>query len=595
MRKINPALFAQGAVMALSCMITPAIAQNADGANPPPEPNPLLQEADQTTPDPGVSPVRRINRQLSPPPAAPLSDDRFRSIDGSGNHATDSIRGATHILLSRWIPAAYTDGVQALAGQNRLSPRAISNRVSAQPAAFPNARGASDFLWQWGQFLDHDIDLTDGANPPELANIGVPAGDPYFDPDGTGTMSITFNRSLYDPASGGISADNPRQQINEITAWIDASNVYGSDQERALALRTNDGAGRLRVSEGNLLPFNTEGLANAGGSSAMLFLAGDVRANEQVGLTTMHTLFMREHNRLADEIRAANPDLDGEEIYQRARRLVGAQMQVITYREYLPALLGPDALAPYTGYRPEVNANIANIFATGAYRYGHSALSPTLLRLDAQGNEIAAGHLALRDAFFAPQRLTDEGGIEPILRGLAHQVCESIDPYVIDDVRNFLFGPPGAGGFDLAALNIQRGRDHGLPDYNAVRIALNLAPRRRFAEINADPEIQTRLAAAYASVDDIDVWVGGLAEPPQPGAMVGELIFTVLKAQFEALRDGDRYWYQQTLTPEEIQQVENTRLADIIRRNTTINQEISDNVFRVSINSPPLSPEGPGR
>lgn len=593
MRKAFLAPFAQGTVMALSCMITQAIAQNADGADrPPPEPNPLLQEADQTTPDPGVSPVRRINRQQLQPPVVPSADDQFRSIDGSGNHAADPTRGATHILLSRWVPAAYADGVQALAGQNRLSSRAISNMVSAQPASFPNTRGASDFLWQWGQFLDHDIDLTDGANPPELANIAVPAGDPYFDPDGTGTMTITFNRSLYDLASG-ISTDNPRQQINEITAWIDASNVYGSDQERALALRTNDGTGRLRVSDGDLLPFNTDGLANAGGNSAALFLAGDVRANEQVGLTALHTLFVREHNRLADEIRAANPGLGGEEIYQRARRMVGAQMQVITYREYLPTLLGPDALARYEGYRPEVNANIANIFATAAYRYGHSALSPTLLRLDAQGNEIAAGHLALRDAFFAPQRLTDEDGIEPILRGLAHQVCESIDPYVIDDVRNFLFGPPDAGGFDLAALNIQRGRDHGLPDYNAVRIAFNLAPRRRFAEINADAEIQTRLAAAYASVDDIDVWVGGLAEPPRPGAMVGELVFTVLKAQFEALRDGDRYWYQRTLTPEEIEQVENTRLADIIRRNTAIDQEIPDNVFQVPSDPPP--PEGPRR
>jgi len=593
MRKINPTLFAQGAVMALSCMITQAIAQNTDGAGrPPPEPNPLLQQADQTTLDPGVSPARRINRQPPPLPAAPSSEGRFRSIDGSGNHVTDLTRGAAHILLSRWMPAVYADGTQALTGQNRLSPRAISNRVSAQPASLPNTRGASDFLWQWGQFLDHDIDLTDGANPPESANISVPAGDPYFDPDGTGTMTIAFNRSLYDPASG-ISADSPRQQINEITAWIDASNVYGSDQERALALRANDGTGRLRVSDGALLPFNTEGLANAGGSSATLFLAGDVRANEQVGLTALHTLFVREHNRLADEIRAANPDLDGEEIYQQARRRVGAQMQVITYREYLPTLLGPDALAPYTGYRPEVNANIANIFATAAYRYGHSALSPTLLRLDAQGNAIPAGHLALRDAFFAPQRLTDEGGIEPILRGLAHQVCESIDPYVIDDVRNFLFGPPGAGGFDLAALNIQRGRDHGLPDYNAVRIAFNLAPRRRFAEINADPEIQTRLTAAYTSVDDIDVWVGGLAEPPQPGAMVGELIFTVLKAQFEALRDGDRYWYRRTLTPEGIEQVENTRLADIIRRNTAIGQEIPNDVFRVPANPPPSG--GPGR
>ena len=107
---------------------------------------------------------------------------------------------------------------------------------------------------------------------------------------------MSFNRSLYDPDTG-TGLDNPRQQINEISAWIDASNVYGSDLERATALRTLDGTGRLKTSAGNLLPFNTEGFANAGGSGPTLFLAGDVRANEQIGLTAMHVLFMREHNR----------------------------------------------------------------------------------------------------------------------------------------------------------------------------------------------------------------------------------------------------------------------------------------------------------
>ncbi|NJN46896.1 MAG: hypothetical protein HC808_10925 [Candidatus Competibacteraceae bacterium] len=374
--------------------------------------------------------------------------------------------------------------------------------------------------------------------------------------------------------------------MNEITAWIDASNVYGSDSERALALRTLDGTGRLRTSDDGLLPFNDVGLANAGGDSAALFLAGDVRANEQVGLTALHTLFVREHNRLADNIRNDNPKLSGDEIYERARRIVGAQMQVITYREYIPALMGRDALRRYRGYRQDVDSGIANEFATASYRYGHSALSPTLLRLDAQGNEIAEGHLALRDAFFAPQRLTDEGGIAPILRGLSQQVCQAVDVFVIDDVRNFLFGPPGSGGFDLASLNIQRGRDHGIPSYNDVREGMALQRVQSFAEISGDPEVQTRLATAYATVDDIDAWVGGLAEDPMPGAMVGELVYTVLKQQFEALRDGDRFWYERTLTREERDDVENTRLADIIRRNTEIGREISDDVFHVGDQRP---------
>ena len=349
------------------------------------------------------------------------------------------------------------------------------------------------------------------------------------------------------------------------------------------ALRTLDGTGQLRTSADGLLPFNIDGLSNAGSGSAGFFLAGDVRANEQVGLTAMHTLFVREHNRLAASLADAHPELTGDEIYQRARTLVIAEMQVITYQEFLPALLGPRPLSPYRGYHPNVDARIANVFSTAAFRFGHSALSPVLLRVDANGNAIAAGHLALRDAFFAPQRLIDEGGIEPLLRGLARQRCQRVDPYVVDEVRNFLFGAPGAGGFDLAALNIQRGRDHGLPSYNDTRVAMGLNRKPRFADITPDADIQARLAAVYDHVDNIDVWVGALAERPRFGAHVGELTYAILKDQFEALRDGDRFWYTRVLNPDEQAAVERIRLSDIIRRNTTIGDELQNDVFRARV------------
>lgn len=525
-----------------------------------------------------VSPARRIRRGPTPPPAPPAAGPLFRTIDGSGNNPNRVSVGSTGIHLLRLAPADYADGLSELAGSDRPSARVVSNGICDQRELQPNRLGVSDFLWQWGQFLDHDIDLTEGVDPPEPAPIAVPAGDPFFDPTGTGTVEIDLNRSIYDSETG---IDDPRQQENEITAWIDASNVYGSDIERANALRTNDGTGRLQTSDGDLLPFNEAGLPNAGGDSPELFLAGDVRANEQTGLAVLHTLFVREHNRLADRIRANDPGLSGDEIYERARRIVGAQMQVITYREFLPALLGPGAIPAYDGYEPEIDASIANIFSTSAYRFGHSALSPELLRLDANGEEIEQGHLALRDAFFDPGRITDEGGLEPVLRGLASQVCQSVDAYVIDDVRNFLFGPPGAGGFDLAALNIQRGRDHGLPSYNDARRAFDLPPARTWNDITDDPEVAGRLASVYEDVEDVDVWVGGLAEPPVRGAMVGELIHAVLADQFQALRDGDRFWYTRTLRRAERDRVESTTLADIIRRNTEIGDELQDDVFRV--------------
>ncbi|MDJ0848805.1 MAG: peroxidase family protein [Myxococcota bacterium] len=521
-------------------------------------------------------PEGRATRPPDPRPRPFL----VRSIDGSGNNREDPEMGASFTVLRRRLPADYADGVSVLAGQERPNPRAISSLVNAQEGSVPDPRRASDYLWQWGQFLDHDIDLTDGADPPEPAPIAVPAGDAWFDPDATGEASIAFNRSLHDEGTGTGPGD-PREQLNEITAWIDASNVYGSDEERASALRAHDGSGRL-ATEGDLLPRNEKDLPNAGGPSPALFLAGDVRANEQVGLTAMHTLFVREHNLLAGRIARESPGLSGDEIYERARRLVGAEMQAITYREFLPALLGRDALEPYRGYRPEVDGRIANLFATAAFRLGHSMLSPTLLRLDARGREIPAGHLPLRDAFFAPEELRAHG-IEPLLRGLARQVCQRVDVFVVDEVRNFLFDEdPADGGFDLAALNIQRGRDHGLPSYNDARRLLGLPPARDFGDVSSDGLVQQRLAEAHASVEDVDLWVGGLAEDPVPGSHLGPLFFTIVKEQFEALRDGDRFWYERVLTGPERRDVEATRLSDVIRRNTRIADEIPDDVFRVS-------------
>ncbi len=508
-------------------------------------------------------------------------ENLVRSIDGRNNNLSDPDMGAAITQLLRLFEADYSDGISELSGVDRPGPREISNAVNDQTESIENPLNSSDFLWQWGQFLDHDIDLTDAADPLEMVDISVPTGDPFFDPDSTGTRVITFNRSIYDKLTG-TDINNPREQLNEITAWIDASNVYGSDEQRALALRTNDGTGRLKTSDGNLLPFNTEGLRNAGGTSEDLLIAGDVRANEQVALTALHTLFVREHNRLAGIIANENPGLTGEGIYQRTRRIVGAQMQVITYEEFLPALLGQGSIPTYEGYDPTVNARIMNIFSTAAYRFGHSALSPLLLRLDSNGNEIDEGHLLLRDAFFAPLRIIDEGGIEPLLRGLANQLSQRVDVFIIDEVRNFLFGQPGSGGFDLASLNIQRGRDHGLPGYNDVREALGLGRVEDFSEISSDTEIQDRLSSAYGSVDNIDLWVGGLAEDLIPGSHLGELFTTILKMQFEFLRDGDRFWYELVLSDDELLDIQNTRLSDIIRRNTLIGNEIQDDVFRVA-------------
>ncbi|MFN3149619.1 peroxidase family protein [Bremerella sp.] len=499
--------------------------------------------------------------------------DEVRTIDGTGNNLINPAMGSTDIAFIRIVDADYSDGVSKPAGEDRPSAREVSNSIASQSTSVINDRFLTDFVWQWGQFLDHDIDLTGEAVPHESLTIEVPTGDIYFDPTGTGAATISLSRSEYDPTTG-TSIDNPREQINSITAFIDGSMIYGSDDSLAAALRTFEG-GRLKTSAGNLLPYEGDVYDDSDGS--VFFLAGDVRANEQVGLTAMHTLFVREHNRLADEIVTANPDLTDEEIYQQARAIVIAEIQAITYNEFLPALLGPDAIAPYQGYDQTVDPSIANEFATAAYRFGHSMLSSEVLRLNNDGTVAEEGSLSLREMFFNPQEITDNG-IDSLLLGLASQQAQEIDNMLIDDVRNFLFGHPGAGGFDLASLNIQRGRDHGLADYNTTRVAYGLTPVRSFEEISSNPEVVAALQATYDSVDDIDLWVGGLAEDHITGASMGELFRTIITDQFMRLRDGDRFWYQNVFTGRQLEAIEQTSLGDIITRNTEITS-IQENVF----------------
>jgi hypothetical protein len=512
-----------------------------------------------------------------------------RSFDGSANNL-DPLKsnwGAAGTQLIRKAEAAYDDGYASPAGVGRLSAREISNSALSQTAMVPNTHLMTDWVFQWGQFIDHDLDLTVLADPSEPFHIPIPMGDPIFDPMSTGMQIMPFTRSQYDPATG-TGPGNPRQQINAITSYIDGSMVYGSDQGRADTLRTMSG-GRLKTSAGNLLPLNTFGLPNGTGNPladpTQFYVAGDVRANEQVGLTAIHTLMVREHNRLADEIAATNPLWSDDDIYQRARKLIGAEIQVITYNEFLPALLGPHAPGVNSVYDENVDASVATEFSTALFRVGHTMLSPQLMRMNNDGTVADGGHMALRDAFFLPQSLAADGELECFLKGLASDQQQEVDMHVVDDVRNFLFGEPIPGGFDLPALNIQRGRDHGLPDYNTIRAAYGLAPANAIDDITSNPEAQAALEALYCDagvcdLSDIDVWVAALAEDHLPGAAVGELITVGLVDQFTRARDGDRFWYRNdpNLSPDDIAWLESIQLSDLIRWNTSITN-LQPNVF----------------
>jgi hypothetical protein len=419
--------------------------------------------------------------------------------------------------------------------------------------------------------------LTSDTYAPSLVSLSASGTNITVDNRGSFSLPVVL-RPGPNTLTFQATTPNPRQQTNLISAYLDGSVIYGSDSARAVALRSFQG-GKLATTAGNLPPLNTGGFPNANDAHLFpdneLFLAGDVRANENIELTAIHALFVREHNQIASAIAAANSWLNDEQIFQLTRRMVVAELQVITYNEFLPALLGPNALRPYYGYNPFVNSGIATEFST-AFRIGHTLVNDDVEFFDNDANPVR-DELELAEAFFNPVPLK-ETGPDPVLKYLATDNAREVDTEIVPGLRNFLFGPPGAGGLDLASLNIQRGRDHGLSDYNRTRAAYGLPRVTSFAEITSNAALQAKLLSLYGNVDSIDLWVGGLAEDHVAGASVGPTFQKIMANQFERIRDGDRMWYARIFWGPQLQAIEQTRLSDVIRRNTTVTK-LQDNVF----------------
>jgi peroxidase len=517
-----------------------------------------------------------------------LFGQNVRALDGTNNNLTNTTFGAVNQPFIWATTVDYGDGISTPAGQYRPSSRTISNLICHQDSFMANELGLSDFVWTWGQFIDHDMMLSVSANPSELVEIPVPMCDIHFDPNCTGTVTISMRRAEYD-LNTGTSIANPRTPINRATAFLDASVIYGSEPFRLAWMRTYQN-GKMKESSEGLLPYNTvtgkfgaaidpnaPSMALEGGFPQQYFVSGDIRANEQPTLTCLHILFVREHNRLCNEIQQLQPSWTDEQIFQRARKVVGALIQAITYEEFLPTI-GVN-LTPYNGYDATINPGIMNSFSGAAFRFGHSAVTGTLVRYDEE-EEFSFGSVDLRTAYTNPAFLKDEGGIEPFLRGLAAQQHQRIDTKVTSDLRNFLFGNPAAGGLDLVALNIERGREKGLPSFNLIRQNFGLSPINDFSQITSDILLQQQLQQLYGTVDSIDAWIGLMAEDHQLNSIFGACMSEIMRHQFEAIRDGDRLYYENDISFStlELAAIQQTRLADVIRRNTTI-QTIQDSVF----------------
>lgn len=512
-----------------------------------------------------------------------------RTVTGEGNNQIQTDLGATGSALHSYCTNGFSDFIAEPSGVERGNAREISNLLFEQEVSINDYQGLSDFVWGFGQFIDHDItlvhDFSPASHPDEAMFIQVPFNDEYFSPN----SFIPMMRSE-ELEGSGTSIDNPRRYANEITSFVDGSAVYGSDLLTANWLRTFEN-GKLKVSDGNLLPWNTttsnfnSPVDNAAPNmddplqqSNKIYVAGDVRANENPILASFHTLFVREHNRICDELNEKHPEWNDEQLYQYARKLNGGMIQNILFNEWLPTLgiMLPD----YVGYQAQVDPSIYNVFSAAAFRMGHTLINSNLIRMNNEGEELPSGHISLKDAYFNPLAINLAGGVEPYIKGMATQVQQNFDCKIISDLRNFLFGSPQNGGLDLAAININRGRDRGLPDYNTIREDFGLPRVNSFVEICSDPEIVLLLEEIYSNVNNIDPWVGMLAEDHMDGTIFGQLVREILRQQFRNLRDGDRFYFEndEYILEEDLELIRSTRMVDIIKRNTNIDL-MQENVF----------------
>lgn len=503
--------------------------------------------------------------------------DTVRHRSGLCNNKKHPGWGVTNASLRRLDGGqdpAYADGVSAPSGGNRPSAREVSNAMCAERngSADGNRFRHTELLTFFGQLLDHDVGHTPTGNSKsnllfkEDLDIPINKDDYLFFKVRSSGTELPMTRSVY---TRQLTASAVRTQPNRLTSYIDGSVLYGSDGYRWHCLREKR-SGRLRLmGKDKLLPKNRVAdlgltVENSPTSGPEFFVSGDPRANENVMLLALHHVFAREHNRLADKIARVRPEWDDTAIFESARSLVAAKLQQITYNEWLPCLLGSTQLPPYRGYKADVDATLSAFFTTAAFRLGHTLVNKEITRLGPGNQPLDGGPVSLRKGLFNPA-FFEETGTDPFIRGSANTLASELDLAVVDGLRNFLFNDiPGEGGFDLVALNLQRARDHAIPDYNAARAAYGLSRKTSWHSVTDDRDVARRMADLYGSrPDDVDAFIGMLAEDPRPGSPVGELLGTALSTEFARLRDGDRFFYKNVRWPKALRSAMSSEIAAI--------------------------------
>ncbi|KAK6741023.1 hypothetical protein RB195_009088 [Necator americanus] len=526
-----------------------------------------------------------------------LRTQEFQRYDGWYNNLANRDWGSAGSRLHRDSPSNYEDGVYMM-NLSLPSARVLSDLVFKGNAGIPNARNLTSMFAFFSQVVAYEIMASTATSCPlEIMKIPVPPGDPVYDIDGTGT-NMPFTRAKYDKQTGQ-GFNSPREQVNERTAWIDGSFVYSVMEAWVATMRSFEN-GTLR--EGNVRrypPFNNPHIPLNNPPPPQihrlmnpdrLFLLGDSRVNENPGLLSFGIILYRWHNILAGRLQKENSTWTDEELFQGARRWLIATLQKIIFYDFLPALLDTE-VKPYTKYMPHVPPGISHAFAAAAFRYPHSIVPPAMIlrkNVDhCEFREEVGGFPALRlcQNWWNAQDIVQEYSVDEIILGMASQITEADDLIIVEDLRDYIFGPMHFTRLDVVASSIMRGRDNGLPPYNVLRKTFNL-PEKQWHTINEKlykekRELFDKLAELYGDINYLDAYVGGMLEGDN-GA--GELFKAIIMDQFERLRDSDRFWFENTqnglFTTEEIRKIHNITLRDIIRATTEISDDwLQDDVF----------------
>jgi len=403
--------------------------------------------------------------------------------------------------------------------------RLLSNAIFNQITPIPDHRQLSAMIAFWGQFIDHDIVLSD--SDPTQGTFSIPM--------------VPSDAILHATRNKFRLTNGCRDSRTLNTPMIDAGTVYGdhSNPDRLAQVLRLPNSCKLRTSAGNLMPLKGDNT----------FEAGDPRNTEHSFLASLHTLWVREHNRLCDEMPS---QWSVDEKFWKARQVVVAKIQHITYEEWLPALFGSQMhLLSSVPMRGETT-RITMEFSVSAYRYGHSQIPDPI------------GPFALPTLFFNAQVLIDNG-IEPILGAAYTTPAESVNSKVVSGLRDFLFSAgPNIIGEDLVARNIFRGRELGLGTYAQIAECYGLSP-------------------LVEGITSEDPYIALLQEPLVAGSSLPRTIAHIVAEQFRRLKENDPRFY--TKIASEIggkfyQEVRETTLGKVIEANTGL-ENVPEKVFRV--------------